>query len=51
MSFLTKIFSKGAKDLIETGGKVIDNISTSDEEKMKAKNELTATVFKVLSHL
>ena len=51
MSILSKIFSKGANDLLTSGGKIIDNIATSEEEKLKAKNELSATVFEALSNL
>lgn len=37
MSILTKIFSGGAKDLIEGVGGVIDNLHTSKEEKLEAE--------------
>jgi len=51
MSFLSKLFSKGANDLIKSGGNVIDKIATSDEEKMKAKNELSKHVFDALGKI
>lgn len=51
MSFLSKIFSKGAKDIIDSSGNVIDKISTSDQEKMNAKNELSNIVFDSLNNL
>lgn len=51
MSFLSKIFSKGASDLIKSGGDVIDNIATNDEEKLKAKNELTNIVLGSLNNM
>ncbi len=51
MSFLSKLFSKGANDLIKSGGNVIDQIATSDEEKMKAKNELSKHVFDALGKI
>ena len=51
MSFLSKIFSKGAKDIIDSSGNVIDKISTSDQEKMNAKNELSNIVFDSLNTL
>jgi hypothetical protein len=51
MTFLSKIFSKGAKDLIDSGGKLIDNISTSDDEKLKAKNELSKIVLDGLGNV
>jgi len=37
MSLLTKLFSGGAKDLIEGVGGVIDNLHTSKEEKLAAE--------------
>jgi len=37
MSLLTKIFSGGAKDLIEGVGGVIDKLHTSKEEKLEAE--------------
>jgi len=37
MSLLTKIFSGGAKDLIEGVGGVIDKLHTSKEEKLAAE--------------
>lgn len=49
MNFLSKIFSKGAKDIISEGGKIVDNLSTSDDEKLKAKNELSNIVFNALN--
>lgn len=51
MSFLTKIFSKGAKELIDSGGNLIDKISTSDQEKLNAKNELSNIVLSALNNL
>lgn len=51
MGFLTKIFSKGAKDLTKSVGSIIDNLSTSDQEKLKAKAELTEIVFSALNNL
>ena len=37
MSLLTKLFSGGAKDLIEGVGGVIDNLHTSKEEKLAGR--------------
>lgn len=51
MSFLSKLFSKGANDLIKNGGQVIDKIATSDEEKMQAKNQLSELVFDAMGKL
>ena len=51
MNFLSKIFSKGAKDIITEGGKIVDNLSTSDDEKLKAKNELSNIVFNALNSI
>ena len=39
--FLTKIFSKGATDLIDSVGNAIDKNVTSKEEKLQAKTEIT----------
>ncbi len=41
MSFLSNLFSSGASALVGAVGNVIDNLSTSDEEKLTLKNELT----------
>ena len=49
--FLSKIFNKGAKDLLDSGGKIIDNLTTNDQEKLNAKNELTKTVLNSLNNL
>ncbi|PWJ44184.1 3TM-type holin [Sediminitomix flava] len=51
MNFLSKIFSSEAKGIIDSGGKLIDNISTSDEEKSAAKNELSEIVMTGLNNL
>lgn len=51
MSVLTKIFSSGAKEILEEGGKIVDSLSTNTEEKLKAKNELTTTVLSALNKL
>ena len=40
MSILSKIFSSGATELIKGVGGVIDNLSTSDEERLKAKQKI-----------
>lgn len=40
MSIIKKIFSTGAKELVESVGEVIDELHTSEEEKEKAYNEL-----------
>lgn len=40
MSILKKIFSTGAKDLVESVGEVIDELHTSQEEKDKAYAEI-----------
>ena len=36
MSILTKIFSSGASDLIGSIGGVVDNLTTSKEEKLES---------------
>ena len=40
MSILSKIFSGGAKDLVEGVGGVLDNLTTSKEEKLEAKRKM-----------
>ena len=40
MSILNKIFSGGAKDLVEGVGDVLDNLTTSKEEKLEAKRKM-----------
>ena len=40
MSIISKIFSGGAKDLVDSVGGVIDNLHTSKEEKLEAKQKM-----------
>jgi hypothetical protein len=40
MSILTKIFSAGAGELVKSVGGVIDNLHTSDEEKLEAERKV-----------
>ena len=40
MSILKKIFSGGAKDLVEGVGSVLDNLTTTKEEKLEAKHKM-----------
>ena len=40
MSILGSIFSGGAKDLVEGVGGVLDNLTTSKEEKLEAKRKM-----------
>ena len=40
MGILNKIFSGGAKDLVEGVGGVLDNLTTSKEEKLEAKHKM-----------
>ena len=40
MSILGKIFSGGAKELVEGVGGVIDNLHTSQEEKLEAERKI-----------
>ncbi len=51
MSFISKIFSKGAKDIIDSGSNMIDELSTSDDEKLSAKARLSKIVLDALSGL
>ena len=40
MSILNKIFSGGAKELVDSVGGVLDNLSTSKEEKLEAQRKM-----------
>ena len=40
MSILGKIFSSGASDLIENVGGVLDNLTTTKEEKLEAQRKI-----------
>ena len=40
MSILTQIFSSGASDLIKSVGGVVDNLTTSKEEKLEAERKI-----------
>ena len=40
MSILTKMFSGGAADLIKSVGGVVDNLTTSKEEKLEAERKV-----------
>jgi hypothetical protein len=40
MSILTSIFSSGAGDLVKNVGGVIDNLTTSEEEKLEADRKI-----------
>lgn len=40
MGLLKKVFSGGAKELVESVGGVLDNLTTSKEEKLEAKRKL-----------
>jgi hypothetical protein len=40
MSILTKIFSSGAGELVKNVGGVLDNLTTSKEEKMEAERKI-----------
>ena len=40
MSILGKIFSSGASDLVKEVGGVIDNLTTSKEEKLEAERKI-----------
>ena len=40
MSVLTKIFSSGAGELIKSVGGVLDNLTTSKEEKLEAERKI-----------
>ena len=40
MSIFSKIFSNGAKELVTEVGDVVDNLTTTKEEKLEAKKKL-----------
>tara|TARA_R110001599_G_scaffold265622_1_gene466307 strand:- start:74 stop:466 length:393 start_codon:yes stop_codon:yes gene_type:complete len=44
MSILSKIFSSGANELVKGVGGVIDDLSTSDEERLEAKRKIKEAV-------
>ena len=44
MSVLTKIFSAGAGELVKNVGGVIDNLHTSEEEKLEAERKIKELV-------
>ena len=47
MSIINKLFSGGASKLVESVGGVLDNVITTDEEKLEAKRKLKEVI---LSH-
>jgi hypothetical protein len=47
MGVLDKLFSGGASKLVESVGSVLDNVITTDEEKLEAKRKLKELI---LSH-
>lgn len=51
MGLLDKIFTKGAKELTDSVGGVIDKFVTTDSEKLKAKAELSKIVLDKLNEL
>ena len=44
MSILTKIFSSGAGELVKSVGGVIDNLTTSKEEKLEAERKIKGLI-------
>ena len=44
MSILSKIFSGGAKELVEGVGGVLDNLTTTKEEKLEAQHKIQKLV-------
>lgn len=51
MGVIDKIFGKTTESIIKSGGQIIDNLTTSDSEKLKAKKELSETVLRSLNEL
>lgn len=49
MSFLTNIFKTGIDETVKAVGSVVDSISTTDDEKLAKKNELTKIVTDALN--
>ncbi len=43
-NWFTSIFSSGASKLVDSVGSAIDNLVTSDEERLELKNKLTAEI-------
>ena len=44
MNILTKIFSSGATELVKGVGGVLDNLTTSKEEKLEAERKIQALI-------
>ena len=40
MSFITKLFTSNTKDLVGEVGNVVDNLTTTQEEKLEAKRKI-----------
>ncbi|MDH5414857.1 MAG: holin family protein [Flavobacteriaceae bacterium] len=51
MTFIEKLFSTTAGNIINSGGKIIDNLVSTDVEKLDAKNKLGAIVMTHLAAL
>ena len=51
MGLIDKIFGSGIKETVESVHKVIDTISTNDEEKLSAKAKLTEIVTSQLTKI
>lgn len=51
MSILSKIFSSGAKEIVSGVGSVVDNLTVTDDEKSRAKKELTEVVMSNMNRL
>lgn len=45
MSIITNMLTGSIKDVVEPIGELIDNLFTSDEERLKAKNELNKIAY------
>ena len=51
MKLFQSIFKAGVKETVDSVGTVVDNLATSDEEKLKAKTELTKVVTDAITKL
>mgnify|MGYP003646851962 CR=1 FL=1 len=51
MGIWSKIFTSGATDLVKEVGNVVDELTTSDEERLEAKQKLEQMIFDFESNI
>jgi len=51
MKLFSRLFSKGASDILDGASNVLDRVVTNDQEKMQAKNEISQIVLNALNQL